>query len=158
MDLAENIILELVKRKMKLATAESCTGGMLAAEITAISGASKIFDAGFITYSNQMKNQILGVEEKLLQEYGAVSEEAALSMAKGALIKTTADIAISITGIAGPTGGSIQKPVGLVYIAVITVDYRICKKYNFSGSRNEIRQSSVQNALSLLGVVFGLTI
>lgn len=114
----EEIITLLKNKNLKLAIAESCTGGLIASLITEISGASEVFECGFVTYSNYSKTNLLGVEEQLITQHGAVSDEVAIAMAKGAIQKTGADIAVSVTGIAGPNGGTQQKPVGLVYIAV----------------------------------------
>lgn len=144
-------LLSLLKSKgLKLATAESCTGGLIASLITEISGASEVFECGFVTYSNDSKTNLLGVDEKLIAQHGAVSEEVAIAMAKGTLKKTGADIAVSVTGIAGPNGGTEQKPVGLVFIAVANKNGSACTKNIFSGNRNEIRSQSVEVALQML--------
>src|SRR5262249_50889728 len=107
-------------RKLKLAAAESCTGGLLMATLTEVPGSSDVVDRGFVTYSNESKHQMLGVPVHMLAKYGAVSRETARAMAKGALVYSPAHLAVAITGIAGPGGGSKQKPVGLVYIAAAT--------------------------------------
>lgn len=144
-------LLETYRKKdLKLATAESCTGGMLSALLTGISGASDVFECGFVTYSNSSKINLLGVDAALIEEHGAVSEEVAKAMAQGAIIKAGSDIAVSITGIAGPKGGTQEKPVGLVYIAVATKNNVICKKNTFSGNREQIRLSSTAKALEML--------
>jgi len=113
---AEEVFKLLLLHKLKLVTAESCTGGMVAAAITDIAGSSQIFERGFVTYSNESKTELLGVTPWMLQTYGAVSAEVAKAMAEGALRNSKANIAIAITGIAGPDGGTAEKPVGLVYL------------------------------------------
>jgi nicotinamide-nucleotide amidase len=117
LSLAKNILLKLTDNNFKITTAESCTGGLIASLLTKEAGASTCFEAGFVTYSNHMKTQLLDVSNKLLEQHGAVSEEVVISMAKGALAKSTADFVIAVSGIAGPAGGSIEKPVGTVWIA-----------------------------------------
>ncbi len=135
-----------------IATAESCTGGLVAAAITDISGSSAIFDRGFITYSNRAKLGMLAVPAQLIAAHGAVSEEVALAMVKGALAVSIADVAIAVTGVAGPTGGSAEKPVGLVHFACgmrgKTPLHKV-QRYGDIG-RNAIRQASVKQALQLL--------
>jgi nicotinamide-nucleotide amidase len=135
---------------LKLATAESCTGGLISALLTEISGSSDVFDCGFVTYSNESKIKLLGVEEKLIEQHGAVSEQVASAMAQGAINKTGADVAVAVTGIAGPTGGTKEKPVGLVFIAVATKNKITCEKNIFSGNRNDVRLQSVSKALDML--------
>ena len=135
-----------------LATAESCTGGLVAASITDIAGSSAVFDRGFVTYSNAAKNEMLGVPKKLLETFGAVSEQVAQSMAAGAISHSAATIAIAITGIAGPTGSSETKPVGLVHFAV--TDRRgkvIADKQIFKGNREQVRAQARDHALQMLG-------
>jgi nicotinamide-nucleotide amidase len=111
-------LLDLLRaRKLKLATAESCTGGLIAAILTEVPGSSDVFERGFVTYSNEAKAEMLGVPAALIKEHGAVSEEVARAMAEGALRNSRADIAVSVTGVAGPDGGSAEKPVGLVHLA-----------------------------------------
>lgn len=145
---AEKINKLLQDKKVRIACAESCTGGLLSALFTEIEDASKIFDRGFITYSNQAKIDLLEVKPRTIENYGAVSEETAKEMAKGAIKNSLAQISVAITGIAGPGGGSAQKPVGLVYIAYCKTNLEpIVKKYNFSGNRMSIRMSSVIQAL-----------
>lgn len=140
---------------MRLATAESCTGGGIAASLTDLAGSSEWFECGYITYSNASKTRMLGVPEETLAEFGAVSPEAALAMACGALERSGADAAISVTGIAGPGGGTADKPVGLVYTGYALRDSapRIIR-HNFSGSRADIRahtgQSVLKNLIDLL--------
>ncbi len=147
-------LLEALKgKRLKLTTAESCTGGMLSALITEISGSSAVFEGGFVTYSNQSKINLLGVNYELIETHGAVSAEVANEMVAGALKKTSADIAIAITGIAGPTGGTKEKPVGLVYIAVGRKDGVTCTENIFNGTRQQIRVESISKALEMLGKI-----
>lgn len=117
LSLAQHVLSTLAKDELTITTAESCTGGLIASMITQVSGASEFFEAGFVTYSNAMKTKLLGVPEQLLEEFGAVSQEVAIAMAQGALKQSSADMAIAVTGIAGPDGGSDEKPVGTVWIA-----------------------------------------
>lgn len=133
-----------------LATAESCTGGLLAERITAVSGASDYFDRALVTYSNRAKMELLDVPEEMLMAHGAVSEPVALAMAEGARKRSGAEAAIAITGIAGPTGGSAEKPVGTVFMACATPGRNVAERHLFSGSREQIRQSAAQAALALL--------
>ena len=134
-----------------IATAESCTGGLIGSYITAISGSSRYFDRGFITYSNEAKCQMLGVKAQTLYKYGAVSLETAKEMAAGAVSNSNADIAVSVTGIAGPDGGTVEKPVGTVCIGVCTKGCdSSAKVFYFKGSREEIREQTVKEALTLV--------
>lgn len=140
--LPEEKIVSLLKNKcLKLATAESCTGGLLAKRITDIPGSSEIFDMGIVSYANRIKHAYLGVPDEVLNTLGAVSKETAEYMSKGACIAADADIGAATTGIAGPGGGTETKPVGLVYISVYLRDgdRHITKKLNLSGTREEIR-------------------
>jgi nicotinamide-nucleotide amidase len=139
-------------RGLKLVTAESCTGGLVAATITDIAGSSDVFDRGFVTYSNAAKAAMLGVPEETLQRYGAVSRETAEAMAQGALTHSEAAIAVSITGIAGPGGGSAEKPVGLVHFAAAARDGRLIGREKRFGDigRHEVRVASVAEALAML--------
>ena len=135
----------------KIATAESCTGGLIAAHLTEISGSSDVFDRGFVTYSNESKTELLGVTAGLIAEHGAVSDPVARTMAEGALARSGADIAVAVTGIAGPGGGSADKPVGLVFIAAARQgDATIVERHVFPGDRAEIRLATVQRSLELL--------
>lgn len=137
--------------------AESCTGGMVASTITSISGSSQWFDAGFVTYSNHAKTSMLGVSADTIQQYGAVSEQTALEMAQGVLANSQANIAGSITGIAGPTGGTEQKPVGTVYMAWANDagDSEVAR-YQFSGDRDAVRrQASLAMMNGLLQIITG---
>jgi PncC family amidohydrolase len=146
-------LFELAAAKnIKIVSVESCTGGLLAALITQISGSSQIFERGFVTYSNRAKIEDLGVNEQILQQFGAVSKEAAEQMAKGAVANSQADLSIAITGIAGPNSDNSKKPVGLVYIASFNDLNKklIVKKFNFDGCRQQIRLLSVENAINIL--------
>jgi nicotinamide-nucleotide amidase len=148
-ELATSLGLSLQKQQMILALAESCTGGLASAAITEVAGSSSWFDCGLITYSNTAKQNILGVKEYTLTNYGAVSEETALEMALGALKNSQANIAGSITGIAGPSGGSESKPVGTVCFAWATLDgIEITTTMHFIGSRQAVRQQSVITAIT----------
>jgi nicotinamide-nucleotide amidase len=136
---------------MRIATAESCTGGLVAGCLTAIPGSSDIVERGFITYSNEAKYEVLGVPPETLREHGAVSSHTAKAMAAGALTHSRADVAVAVTGIAGPGGGSAAKPVGLVYIAAQRRDHAVeIERHMFTGDRNAIRMESVAAALDLL--------
>ena len=139
----------LSNEQLKLVTAESCTGGWVAQCLTAIAGSSAWFDRGFVTYSNEAKQEMLGVPPDMLAEHGAVSQPVAVAMAEGALRNSRADWAVAITGIAGPTGGSPQKPVGTVCFAWGCRDGRIVTSTrHFPGSREDVRAQSVEHALS----------
>jgi nicotinamide-nucleotide amidase len=134
-----------------IVTAESCTGGLVAALLTEIAGSSTVFERGFVTYSNAAKAQALGVPQNLLEIYGAVSSQVALAMAEGALAHSSADIALAITGIAGPGGGSPQKPVGLVYFGCGGKGKVITHERRFGDiGRGKVRQAAVEVALDLL--------
>ena len=146
-------VLELCRaRGLRIATAESCTGGLVAAALTEIAGSSDVVDRGFVTYSNEAKTELLGVPQSILKRYGAVSAQTAKAMAAGALKNSHADIAVSITGIAGPGGGSRQKPVGLVHFAAAKRGgRRIARKKLFGAvGRSRVRQLSVLQALEML--------
>ncbi len=134
-----------------LATAESCTGGLVAAALTAIAGSSDVFERGFVTYSNAAKETLLGVPASLIASDGAVSEPVARAMATGAIRNSSADLAVSVTGVAGPGGGSPEKPVGLVWLAAARRDGPVCcERHIFPGDRATIRAASVKAALALL--------
>ena len=135
---------------MRIAVAESITGGLIAHRITQVSGASRYFDTGFVTYSNESKTALLGVAPDLFRRVGAVSEEVALAMARGALERASADIAVSVTGIAGPTGGSDEKPVGLVYIGLATRASARAERRQFPGERRQVKRWTAQTALDLV--------
>ncbi|MBU0600381.1 CinA family protein [bacterium] len=149
-DLVKKIAKKLLNNHLTIAVAESCTGGLLCYQLTKISGSSNYFKCGYIVYSNESKTNILSIPEKMIKEYGAVSKEIALSMAKETWEKSSADLGISLTGIAGPMGGSLQKPVGLVYIALVGLKKKLCQEYNFQGSRREIRSQATQKALEMI--------
>lgn len=146
---AKSLLEILERKKWKIATAESCTGGLIAALLTEIPGSSNVFECGFVTYSNEAKQSLLGVSATLLEKHGAVSSEVARAMAKGALKNSEAQVAVAVTGIAGPGGGTAAKPVGLVYIAV-AVNQEIVEKCNFDGTREEIRLAAVDKAVSMI--------
>lgn len=146
--LSQCIASVLIKNKFKLVVAESCTGGGLAQELTCVSGSSQWFDRGFVTYSNQSKIEMLGVLSSTLSEYGAVSEQVAREMALGALRHSHADISLSITGVAGPTGGSPEKPVGLVCFGLARREGHCeTRKTQFFGGRKNVRDCSVVFAM-----------
>ncbi len=140
----------LKSKNWMVATAESCTGGLIGGIITEISGSSAYYDRGYITYSNEAKMEMLNVSRETLREHGAVSPQVAEEMAKGALMNSNANITVSVTGIAGPDGGTKEKPVGLVYIGIATKDGVTAYKNNFSGERQDVRRQTVEKALNLL--------
>lgn len=143
--------VELLKKKgMKVSFCESCTGGFISKTITDVPGASDVFDCGMVTYSNEMKSRLVGVSPIALSKVGAVSEEVAHQMAKGVRCLSGADIGISVTGIAGPGGGSDEKPVGLVYMGFSTPTSTVTKRFHFRGNREKVRQSTVNAVLSAL--------
>lgn len=152
----ENTTLEkavvdlLIANGLTVTCAESCTGGMLSARLINISGVSEIYKCGYITYSNKAKRKYLGVKKPTLQKHGAVSKQTAEEMVKGAAFATKADVAVAITGIAGPDGSTPEKPVGLVYIACNVKGAITVKEYHFSGSRTRIRESATSSALMLM--------
>ena len=147
----KSLIKLLIKKKIKISVAESCTGGLLASTITSISGASKIFNLGLVTYSNQAKIKILKVSKNIIKRYGAVSQECCYAMVNNLSKISKANINISITGIAGPRGGTRQKPVGLVYIGVKKGNKCEINKYLFKGkNRSSIQKASVKKALNLV--------
>jgi len=147
----KNIIKRLIKKKLSISVAESCTGGMLSSSITSISGASKIFNIGLVTYSNLAKIKLLKVSGSNIKRYGAVSEKCCLKMVEGLSKLSKSKINISITGIAGPKGGSKNKPVGLVYIGIKKGKKISINKYLFKNkNRENIRKNSVKEALKLI--------
>ena len=149
--LSKKVINLLRKKKLKISFAESCTGGMLASSITAIKGSSKIFTLGLITYSNQSKINILKVRRNIIIKHGAVSYETCLSMVKNLSLMSKTHISVSITGVAGPGGGTKSKPVGLVYIGVKKGKKILIKKYLFKSKKREvIQRSSVNKAINLV--------
>ena len=150
-ELSKKVINLLKKKKLKISFAESCTGGLLASSITAIRGSSKIFTLGLITYSNQSKINILKVRRNIIIKHGAVSYETCLSMVKNLSLISKTQVSVSITGVAGPGGGTKSKPVGLVYIGVKKGKKILIKKYIFkSKKRKTIQRSSVNKALNLV--------
>ncbi len=147
----KSLIRLLTKKKLKISFAESCTGGLLASSITKISGASKVFDIGLVTYSNQAKTKILKVNNKIIKKYGAVSHECCSAMVKNLSKISKANINVSITGIAGPNGGTKKKPVGLVYIGVKRGDKTQINKYLFKSKRRlSIQKATVRKTLDLI--------
>lgn len=144
------VVRLLKKHELTVTTAESCTGGLLAGRIVNVPGASEVFREGFITYSNKAKRKILDVNKSTLKKYGAVSRETAKEMAAGGAFAADADICIAVTGLAGPDGGTEEKPVGLVYMACYMDGNVTVEKYQFKGNRNKIREQSVVKALDLL--------
>ncbi len=149
---AESLIASCRAAGLTIATAESCTGGLLAALLTAIPGSSEVFDRGFVTYSNAAKIECLGVSPKILERFGAVSRETALAMAAGALAHSKAAIALSITGIAGPGGGTAQKPVGLVHFGLAKRSGAVTAAEHRFGDlgRDAVRSAAIATALDLL--------
>ena len=147
----KSLIKLLIKKKIKISVAESCTGGLLASTMTSISGASKIFNFGLVTYSNQAKIKILRVNKNIIRKHGAVSHECCYAMVKNLSKISKADINVSITGIAGPKGGTKQKPVGLVFIGIKKGKKVWVKKYLFKNKkRSSIQKSTVNKALNLI--------
>ena len=147
----KSLIKILTKKKLKISFAESCTGGLLASTITSKSGASKIFNLGFVTYSNQAKIKILKINKNIIRKYGAVSHECCVAMVKNLSRISKANINVSITGIAGPKGGSKNKPVGLVYIGVKKGNKILINKYLFkSKKRSSIQKATVKKAVNLI--------
>ncbi len=150
---AATALLDLCKaKKLMVATAESCTGGLVAAALTDIAGSSAVVDRGFVTYTNEAKQQMLGVPSGTLEQFGAVSRETAEAMARGVLGNASADLAVSVTGIAGPGGGSAAKPVGLVHFAAASRNGRLTHRERRFGDigRAEVRRLSVLEALAML--------
>lgn len=147
----EKAVVELlIKNHLTVSCAESCTGGLLSARLINVSGVSEVYKSGFITYANKAKHKLLGVKKGLLRKYGAVSKQVAAEMAKGAAMAAKADVAVGITGIAGPDGGTEEKPVGLVYIGCYVNGEVVVEEHHFTGNRSKIRESSVAAALRLL--------
>lgn len=154
-ELAVRLVELLSKAGLTLCTAESCTGGQIAAAITAIPGSSKVFLGGVVAYANTAKVSLLGIQEATLAEHGAVSEQVAIQMALGAQQRFGADFAVSTTGIAGPGGGTLSKPVGLVCIAWAGLQGVDSASFNFAGSRSEVQAETVHEAL--LGILARLS-
>lgn len=140
----------LLEKKLTFTCAESCTGGMLSARIINVPGVSDVYKAGFVTYSNKSKRKLLGVKKSTLDKYGAVSEQTAKEMVKGAMAAAKSNVAVALTGIAGPDGGTKEKPVGLVYIGCKVGGKTVVKEYHFKGNRAKIRESATSAALTLV--------
>ena len=153
-EIEEQVLELLSKHGLSISFAESCTGGLLSHRITNIPGSSRCYLGSVVSYSNDVKNKLLGVAEETLKEHGAVSRQCATEMADGVRKLLCSDIGVSITGIAGPGGGTQEKPVGLVYIALSSKDGTECKKFNFSGNRKENKKSSADAALAMLEAYF----
>ncbi len=148
---AEELLDSARQKGRKIAVAESCTGGMVASSLVDIAGSSEVFERGFITYSNEAKVEMLGVPAGLIETKGAVSKEVAIEMAKGAFHNSESDIALAVTGIAGPDGGTDEKPVGLVHFAVATMEGGVVDCHHvFEGDRLAIRQAATLKALELM--------
>ena len=143
------LVKELTKRNATITTAESCTGGWISGRIVNASGASAVFNQSFVTYSNEAKQNLLGVKKETLDTLGAVSEETAKQMAEGAAKAAGAQIALSSTGIAGPDGGTPEKPVGLVYLGCYCMGQTLVERHVFPGNRSDIRNAAVEAALTL---------
>ena len=153
-NLANKLVKKLIQKKLKISFAESCTGGMLSSMITSVSGSSRVFNLGLVTYSNQMKIDILNVPKKILDKHGAVSKECCLSMVKNLSKISRTNISISITGIAGPKGGTKFKPVGLVYIGVKKGNKIVIKENLFKNkNRISIQKASVNTALKIINTI-----
>ena len=150
MTLEEQIVKKLQEKGYTITTAESCTGGLLAGRILNVSGASEVYMEGYITYANEAKERILGVKHETLETYGAVSKETAEEMAIGAPRAAKADVALSTTGIAGPGGGTVEKPVGLIYISCFLNGEVQVRELRLHGTREENRQDTVTETLKLL--------
>ena len=144
------VINKLLETKTTIASAESCTGGLVAKTITDFSGVSDIFGEGYVTYSNDAKMKNLGVNPETLKNYGAVSRETCEEMAKGVRLRANASLGVSTTGIAGPGGGTKEKPVGLVYIGVSTEEKTVVEELRLTGTREEVRQKTVESLFELI--------
>ena len=150
----KNIVRKLIKKKLKISFAESCTGGLLSSSITSIAGASKVFNVGLVTYSNQAKIKILKINKDIIKEYGAVSAECCEAMVKNLAKISKAQINVSVTGIAGPKGGAKNKPVGLVYIGVKKSNRILVTKNIFKQkSRNLIQKATVKRSLEIINTL-----
>ncbi|QXZ09118.1 CinA family protein [Comamonas sp. Y33R10-2] len=149
-ELVQQLAAKLTEEGWMLATAESCTGGMIAAACTDLAGSSQWFDRGFVTYSNEAKTEMLGVPAELIAKHGAVSEEVVRAMAEGAIRHSRAQVSIAVTGIAGPGGGSVQKPVGTVWVGLCVRNKCLSTLLHLEGSRHHIRQATLKSALQEL--------
>ncbi|RHR32350.1 CinA family protein [Clostridium sp. AF19-22AC] len=147
--LEERLVAILSAKGLTITTAESCTGGLIAGTLVNVSGASDVLNEGYVTYSNEAKERLVGVKHETLETYGAVSEQTAAEMARGAAKAAHADVALSATGIAGPGGGTEEKPVGLVYIGCYALGKTKVLKCQFTGTRMENRMQTVEDALTL---------
>lgn len=155
-DLAQAVIAAADRKKLRIGTAESCTGGLVAGALTAVAGSSSVMEGGVVSYSNRLKEELLGVDPALIAAHGAVSAEVALAMAQGALARLGIAAAVSITGIAGPGGGSVEKPVGLVYFCALGPAGASPARREFGAiGRDAVRAGSVDEALSLLLAAIG---
>ena len=153
-NLANKLVKKLIQKKLRISFAESCTGGMLSSTITSVSGSSKIFDLGFVTYSNKTKINILKVPKRIIVKHGAVSQECCLSMVKNLSKISKANISVSITGIAGPNGGTKLKPVGLVYIGIKKGNKIIIKENLFKNkNRISIQKATVNTSLKIINKI-----
>jgi len=149
--MAEDLLEACHDQDIKLALAESCTGGLIAGCITSVAGSSAVFERGFVTYSNQAKGEMLGVPAHVFMQYGSVSEECARAMAEGALSHSHAQLALSVTGIAGPGGATTDKPVGLVHLACAREGFETRhERHVFKGDRDRVRIQAVESSLKLL--------
>ncbi|MBQ8923905.1 MAG: CinA family protein [Lachnospiraceae bacterium] len=146
----EQLVKYLIDNKMTITTAESCTGGMIASTIVNVPGASWVLNEAHVTYANEAKTKILGVKKETLETYGAVSEETAHEMAEGAAKAADADCAIAVTGVAGPDGGTDEKPVGTVYAGYYVKGRIVVERYNFDGDRYEVRRQTADKTISRL--------
>ena len=153
--LASGLSRLLMQKQQKVCTAESCTGGLIAKTLTDLAGSSDWFERGFVTYSNAAKTEMLGVPASIIDDYGAVSEPVASAMVRGALEHSHAGFAVAVTGVAGPGGGSEDKPVGTVWIAVASTDEIIADRFLFSGDRGAIREATLVAALESLIELLG---
>jgi nicotinamide-nucleotide amidase len=150
-DAAERVLFACRKHGFKVVTAESCTGGLIAATLTAVAGSSDVVDRGFVTYSNESKREMIGVPWDAIVSHGAVSEPVARAMAAGALARSGAQLSVSVTGVAGPGGGSAEKPVGLVHFGASRTGFEtIAERHVFPGDRDGIRRLTVITALVML--------
>jgi nicotinamide-nucleotide amidase len=151
---ADSLLAACRSKGILLATAESCTGGLIAAALTTIAGSSDVVDRGFVPYSNEAKSQMVGVPLPLIEDYGAVSEEVAAAMADGALVRSRAAVAIAVTGVVGPGGGTITKPVGLVCFGLARTGTKaITERHIFPGDRAAIRAATVAHAFTMIRAV-----
>lgn len=148
--LVQELANRLLAHRQKVCTAESCTGGLIAKTCTDLAGSSDWFERGFVTYSNQAKSEMLAVPASLIEDYGAVSEAVATAMASGALRHSEADFSVAVTGVAGPAGGSDDKPVGTVWISVASAEQLVAKRYQFDGDRQAVRAATLVTALEVL--------